>query len=91
MSAAVELRTVKTASGEVVYDADMPMGVLKTLMASATGGDLGGLMEGFSQVIKSWPFEGSPAELEAWDALRRSEFNEVITAVMEDLGEQGNA
>lgn len=89
MSAAI--RTVDSEFGSLEYDSDMPMGVLKGLLGAANSGDLDTLMENFSKFITKWPFKNDPTDAKSWDLLRRSEFNAVITAIMEDLGKLGEA
>lgn len=87
-----EVRTVKVEGhGDATYDSDMPMGALRGLLGSASGGSLDGLIVSLSQIVKSWPFEGDPADAEDWDAVKRTEFNALVTAVVEDLGSLGEA
>jgi hypothetical protein len=87
---AEEIRTVDTKDGDVVYDSDMPIKSLKSVMGAGKTGDLDDIIKGFKDFIVSWPYEGDPTDPEAWDELRRSQFNNVVTGVMEDLGELGN-
>jgi len=87
MSAAT--RTVQVKGGEATYDSDMPMSALRGLLSSATEGDLKGLMEAMTGIVLAWPYKGDPNTIEGWDALKRSEFNSVVTGVTEDLGELG--
>lgn len=88
MSAAV-IRTVTTKSGEFKYDSDMPIGALKALLSAASESDITKVIEALALFITEWPFEGDPANPEAWDAIRRSEFNALVTGIMEDLGKLG--
>jgi len=85
-----DLRTVETKDGEVVYDSDMPIKALKSVMGAGKTGDLDGIIEGFRVFVSVWPYKGDPTDAEAWDDLKRSQFNAIVTAVMEDLGELGN-
>jgi len=88
MSAAI--RTVNIEGhGPVEYDSDMPMRAIRGLMSGANDGDFAEMITGLASFVISWPFEGSPADEEAWDDLRRSEFNDTVTAVVEDLGSLG--
>lgn len=86
MSAAKYLRTVTISEGEVTYDSNMPIRVLRQMTNAE---DLDGLVESLTGFVKEWPFEGDPTDEEAWDDLGRIEFNELIRAVMEDLGTAG--
>jgi hypothetical protein len=88
---AVTLRKVETEHGSIEYDSNMTMGALKALTSAADDGDLAAIMAAMSQIVHSWPYEGDPQTVEAWDGLRRTEFNALTRAVMEDLGEQGNS
>lgn len=84
------IRKVKTKAGEVAYDSDMPMRSLEAILSAAQTGDLKSLMQGLAEFVTEWPFEGDPSDIEAWRDLRRSEFNSVTSAVIEDIGELGN-
>lgn len=84
-------RKVNIEAGVVKYDSDMPMGALRGLLAAANEGDLGALMDSMGKFVVEWPFAGDPSDPEAWDALRRSEFNALTEAVMQDLGDSGKA
>lgn len=85
-----DLRTVETDDGEIVYDSDMPVKSLKSVMGAGKSGDLDDIINGFKDFTVSWPYDGDPSDAEAWDELRRSQFNTVVTSVMEDLGDLGN-
>ena len=85
-----DLRTVETKDGEIVYDSDMPIKSLKSVMGAGKSGDLNDIINGFKDFIVSWPYNGDPTDPEVWDELRRSEFNAIVTSVMEDLGDLGN-
>ena len=87
MSAAI--RTIELPAGEATYDSDMPMGALRQMLGASEGGDLGGLVEALTDIVISWPYEGSPSNAGDWDALRRSEFNGLVKGVVEDLGSLG--
>lgn len=88
MSAAI--RTVEVAGhGEATYDSDMPMGALRGLLGAAGEGSLDGLIESLCLIVKTWPFEGDPAKVEDWDVIKRTQFNALVTAVVEDLGALG--
>lgn len=90
MSAAI--RTVEVEEhGEATYDSDMPMGALRGLLGAASDGSLDGLIGSLSLIVKSWPFEGDPAKEGDWDLVKRTEFNALVTAVVEDLGTLGEA
>ena len=90
MSAAI--RTVALPNGEeAAYDSDMPMGALRQMLGASTEGDLGGLIESLTSIVVSWTYGGEPSNPEDWDALRRSEFNAIVKAVVEDLGALGEA
>lgn len=89
MSAAI--RTVKVGDAEATYDSDMKMRSLKGLLGSAAGGDLDGLVEALSSFVQSWPFEGDPSNAADWDEITRTEFNDIVSAVVEDLGTLGEA
>lgn len=83
------IRTFKTPTGEVKYDSDMPMGVLKALMKAGTTGDLGGMQESLTELVTEWCYDGDPTEVEAWDNLRRTQFQALTEAMMEDLASLG--
>ena len=85
MSAVV--RTVTLDDGEVTYDANMPVKVLRLMSAESPSLEV--LIEALSKFVISWPFEGNPADSEAWVGLGRMDFNRVVTGVMEDLGKSG--
>ena len=85
MSAAHD-RTVTISAGEVTYDSNMPIRVLRQMTNAE---DLDGLVESLTGFVKEWPFDGSPEKVEDWDELGRVEFNELIRGVMEDLGQAG--
>ena len=87
MSAAI--RTIALPEGEATYDSDMPMGVLRKMMSSSTEGDLGGLVEAMTGIVLSWPYAGEPTDAEAWDDLKRTQFNGLVKGVVEDLGALG--
>lgn len=87
MSAAT--RKVTTDKGEFEYDPDMPIGALKGLLGGATDNDLDSIIRNLAKFVIAWPFEGDPADPEAWDNLKRTEFNAVVTGVMADLGKLG--
>ena len=84
------IRRVKTDAGDIAYDSDMPMRALEAMMSAGDTGNLVGLMEGLSAFVVEWPFEGDPSDIEAWRNLRRSQFNDVTTAVVKDIGDLGN-
>lgn len=84
------IREVKTEAGQVAYDSDMPMRSLEAILTAAQTGDLAALMGGLSEFVTEWPFGGDPSDIEAWRDLRRSQFNQVTQAVIEDIGELGN-
>lgn len=84
------IRRVDIEAGQVAYDSDMPMHALEAIMAASDSGNLTGLMEGLSEFVTEWPFEGDPSELDAWRNLRRTQFNAVTSAVVTDIGELGN-
>ena len=88
MSAAV-IRTVTTDKGDFKYDSDMPIGALKSLLSGASESDMNKVVAALALFITEWPFEGDPSKVEDWDAVRRSEFNALVTGVMEDLGKLG--
>lgn len=83
------IRTIEFEGGSATYDSDMPMSALRGLLESSAAGDLGGLIEALTGIVKSWTFEGSPENDEDWDALRRSQFNAVVKGVTGDLAELG--
>ena len=89
MSAATEIRTVKVKEGEVTYDPDMEMGVLKALLNAGEDGDLEVMQTSMGKMIIEWPYKGDPKKIPSWDKLRRSQFIELSGAVMEDLGSLG--
>lgn len=88
MSAA-DLRTVKALDKEVTYDPDMPMGVIRNLMKAGQDSNIEHMIDGMRQLVVTWDFDGDPSKMESWDALRRSQFMAVISAVMEDMGKLG--
>lgn len=90
MSAA-GMRSVKALDKNVVYDPDMPMGVIKNLTKAGQESDIGSMMEGLRQLVNEWDFDGDPKDMASWDALRRSEFLAITSAVMEDMGKLGEA
>ena len=87
MSAAI--RTVVLSKGEATYDSDMPMSTFRKLLGASAEGSLDGIIESMAEMVQTWPFEGDPSDEGAWDALRRTEFNELVTKVTEDLGALG--
>ncbi len=90
MSAAI--RTVEVGEfGEATYDSDMPIGALRGLLSAASESDFGLLIKSLSLFVESWPFEGDPTSVEDWDLLKRTQFNDLVTAVVEDLGSLGEA
>ena len=88
---ATDLRSVEYSKGTLTYDPDMRMGDLRKLFSAANSGDLEEMMQAYSGIIVTWPHEGEPSDLEAWDGLRRSEFMALNEAMMKDLAEQGEA
>lgn len=81
--------TLEDGLGVVLYESDMPIGALKSVLGAANTGDLGSIIEGLARFIIEWPFEGEPTDPAAWENLRRSQFTSVITSVMEDLQDEG--
>jgi hypothetical protein len=90
MGATATVRSVQIEQGEVQYDSDMPMGALEALTGAAKEGELGAIMGALSEFVVAWPFDGDPSDPASWRGLRRTQFNAVVQAVMEDLGDQGN-
>lgn len=88
MSAASRTVNIE-GKGAIVYDSDMPMKALEGLMTGAAESSIGEMVEGLSQFVESWPFEGDPSDPDAWLELRRTEYNAAVTAVVEDLGQLG--
>lgn len=85
-----DIRTVQVEEfGPLKYDADMPIGALRGLMASSKEQDIGGMLEALAGFVTEWPFKGDPSDASSWDGLRRSEFAATTKALMEDLGELG--
>lgn len=85
------LATITIEDGRVVYDADMPIGALRSMLAASESGDMTTLIEAFSTFVEEWPYEGDPKDLEAWDKLRRSQFTAIINGISEHLGSLGEA
>ena len=83
-------RTVEADAGDVTYESDMPMKALNKIMRAAKDSDLEALQEGLSEFVITWPFEGDPSDVEAWGELKRTQFNDVTSTVLGDLGELGN-
>lgn len=81
----LDLRSVDLDGGKLVYDPDMRMGDLRKLMAAGTSGDLEAMIEAYSTIVHGWPYDGDPKNVEDWDNLRRSEFQRLNEAMMEDL------
>lgn len=82
-------RTVQTEIGEVQFEDDMPISALQAVMGGASDGSLDKIIEGMTQIVLAWPFEGAPSDTAAWGALRRSQFNVIILAVTSSLAETG--
>lgn len=76
--------------GVVVYESDMEMGALIDMMEASESGDLSALITGLSSFVISWPYSGEPTNAKAWKKLKRSQFNELTTLVMQDMGDTGN-
>jgi hypothetical protein len=87
----IDLTKVSYADGELAYDADMPMGAMRKLFGAANTGDLLEMFEAYSKIIYSWPYEGDPKNVDAWDALKRTEFARLNEAVMGSLADLGEA
>lgn len=85
------MRTVTTDKGEITYDDDMRVGALRGLFSSAKSGDLDALIDSLSDIVAEWHYEGDPQDAEQWDQLRLSEFQEITSAIMTDLGGLGEA
>lgn len=81
---AVNLQTVTIEAGELVFDKNLTIGQVRKM--SSSDGDIENVISVMATVIKAWPFEGPPSDTEAWDELTLPEFNEVIQAVTEGLG-----
>ena len=88
---ATDLIKVEYVDGTLTYDADMRMGTLRKLFSAANSGDLNSMMEAYVGVITSWPYDGDPSELSAWDNLKRSQFMALNEALMGSLADQGEA
>ena len=76
--------------GKATYESDMPMKHLNKIMSSAKDSDLEGLQEGLASFTISWPFDGDASDPADWGELKRSEFNALSKAILEDLGSLGN-
>lgn len=87
---ATTIRTVEIEQGSVSYESDMTMGALADLMDAGNEGDITGLSAAMAGFVTAWPFKGKPTDAKAWRNIKRSEFNALTQAVMQDLGEQGN-
>lgn len=90
MSAETLRRVELPSGGWVEYDSDMPMGALRAVMRAGASGNMDDLFNGLSRMIINWSFDGDPSNVDAWDDLRRSTFNEIVKGTMEDLGSLGN-
>jgi hypothetical protein len=88
---ATDLTKVTYADGDLTYDSDMPMGALRLLFKAANSGDLTEMFGAYKDIVVTWPYEGDPTEIEAWDALRRSEFMRLNEALMQSLSDLGEA
>ena len=86
-----QVRTVKYEDGELQYDADMRMGDLRKLFSASKSGDLETMMDAYKSIIIAWPYDGDPSTDEAWDNIRKSEFAKLNEALMQDLGDEGEA
>jgi hypothetical protein len=76
--------------GQASYESDMPMKHLNKIMNAAKDSDLEGLQQGLASFTLSWPFDGDATEAADWGELKRSEFNALSKAILEDLGNLGN-
>jgi hypothetical protein len=85
------MRTVKTDKGEITYDDDMPVGILRGLFSSAQSGDIDLLIKALSGIVKEWYHDGDPTDDKEWDSLKLSEFQYITSTVMSDLGGLGEA
>lgn len=83
------IRTIDIKGGAASYDSDMEMSALRQLLESSAESDLSGLIDAMTQIVVSWPFDGEPTDAEAWDKLRRSEFNSIVKGVTGDLSSLG--
>ncbi len=88
---ATDLTSVTYADGDLTYDSDMPMGALRLLFKAANSGDLTQMFDAYKDIVVTWPYEGDPKEMDGWDALRRSQFMRLNEALMESLGDLGEA
>jgi len=86
---ATDLTKVDLEDGALTYDSDMSMGALRRLFKSSNSGDLEMMMEAYTKIVHTWPYEGDPTELEAWDDLKRSQFMKINEGIMESLSELG--
>lgn len=84
------MKTLESTVGDIDYEEDMPMGALRRIMAAANSGDLELMIEGYSKFVSAWPFAGDPSDPEAWDDLKRSEFNAITSEIVADLASLGN-
>lgn len=86
-----EVRKVEALGKSVEYDPDMPMGTIKGLLAAGETGNLTQMIDALTGMVTKWDFDGDPSEVASWDALRRSQFTAITTAVMEDMSKLGEA
>lgn len=84
------IQTIKVKAGEASYESDMPMKHLNKIMRAARESDLEELQAGLAAFTVSWPYDGEPSDPEAWGELKRTQFNEITKAILEDLGQLGN-
>lgn len=82
---------VEFDGGNVSYDSDMPIGALRKIVRASSKGDFDALIAGLTGFVTSWSFPGTPSDESAWDSLKRSQFNAVVTAVTGNLAAQGEA
>jgi hypothetical protein len=90
MGANSTIQTVKLKKGEATYESDMPMKHLNQIMRAARENDLEELQAGLAAFTLSWPYDGDSDDPEAWGDLKRTQFNELTKAILEDLGALGN-
>lgn len=80
-------RTVKIDAGDVVYDSNMPVRVLRQMASGDPNMEV--LITSMAAFVVEWPFAGKPSNPDDWDDLGRLEFNALVRGVMEDLGQAG--
>lgn len=75
----------KNGAFRISFDAWLTAGDLREWMDAANAMNMKALYRKLAQVVKSWPFDGDPADVESYDKLSLDEFGKVFGKVRNDV------